>query len=108
MRIPETLGFRGKYFVSSSFITGTPTPSWVAYNMATVAGYLPLVGAIVGIWRIASQGFHAGQKGVHGWEPFQIARGVVEVLGLGSLLLIPDLVVTIRRAWRSSQASKLD
>lgn len=56
-----------------------------------VLGYIPGVGAIIGIARMIIEGISAKMNGI-GANPVQLGRGVVEVLGLGIIFLPFDIL----------------
>lgn len=73
-----------------------------AVNIASLVGYIPIIGTIMGICRIylacdyLSDETSPGDIELYKW---QILRGVLELTSLGVLLCgIPDLVATI---WRN-------
>lgn len=97
MNIPSNLGF------SLPSVLTEHQGNLIKRNLALAVGWLPLVGAIAGIWHMV-QGWKL-DAGIGGRDHAQIARGVVEVLGLGALLLIPDLIATIGRVARPAKFS---
>ncbi|MEZ5315505.1 MAG: hypothetical protein R3E91_04790 [Chlamydiales bacterium] len=60
-----------------------------------VFGYVPIFSVISGITRISSMSFY--QKAPLGFRVVNVIRGVLEILQLGLLFLIPDLIVTFAR-----------
>lgn len=68
-------------------------------NLVNFLGYIPLVGLIVGIYRIrfAADHSHVGYKNT------QRMRAVFEITGLGLLMLIPDLIMTLYRNFECCQ-----
>lgn len=62
-------------------------------NLVNFLGYIPLVGILIGIIRfiITSVASDAGYKNA------QRVRAGFEIAGCGSLLLIPDLIMTLYR-----------
>ena len=64
-------------------------------KMAKIRGYIPIIGMFFGLSRIIN-----ANKSTHEYfynRTNQVIRGVIELLGLGLLLLIPDLIVTCSR-----------
>ena len=70
------------------------TVYWKKSNITKGLAYLPIVGLIIGIQRLilAHQNPLLTNKIKH------IVRGTLESIGLGLLLLIPDLIATAARA----------
>lgn len=70
-------------------------------NFITVMGYFPLIGTLVGISRILESSCASKENFPNKWNHF--ARGCVESLSLGFLLVIPDLIVTAVREYQASR-----
>lgn len=71
-------------------------------NYINVLGYIPGIGTIVGIARIIFFGKFIPSnnhysKNELAFSIFQVARGCIEIVWLGSIFLIPDLIFTINR-----------
>lgn len=71
-------------------------------NLLKVAGYIPLIGTIVGIIRLVLTNINS-KLPEKGGKPLankykHITRGCIELTSCGFLLLIPDLIVTAHRA----------
>jgi hypothetical protein len=67
-----------------------------------VAGYIPIIGIVVGLLRL-----HEGMTTPKPLTQRKIAlltRGSIELIGLGFLLILPDLITTILRA-RNDQSN---
>jgi hypothetical protein len=91
-----------------------------AQNLLNVLGWIPLLGTVVGGIRIGSTGvMWVGDDESHRHSHrkyFAISgvRGVVELLSLGWVFLIPDLIVTASprrrfkkfRAWKAKNRSQ--
>jgi hypothetical protein len=74
-----------------------------ASNLQKVLGYLPLIGTIVGISRLRSV-HQDKQRGTQNLiKAHHLVRGSIELLSLGFLLLIPDLILTACRERRAAQ-----
>lgn len=66
-------------------------------NIIKIVGYIPIIGTIVGLFRIAlmqdtENKFHKLPNVKN-----HMIRGCIEVCSLGILLLIPDLIITAYR-----------
>jgi hypothetical protein len=75
----------------------------IKYNALVIAGYLPATGIFSGICHLML----ANQQGTLSTTKervYFIIRGVLEIVGLGSLFLIPDLVVSIHRHFCAKDA----
>jgi hypothetical protein len=92
MSISNIYGFTGWHSQASSRKEGRGIRPSV-YNAVIGAGYLPVVGIFTGILHLAT----AKEKQSLATRVYLIIRGVLEIVGLGSLLLIPDLIVSIHR-----------
>lgn len=67
-------------------------------NFTKVAGYVPLVGSVMGIIRIAGT---ANTPSSLINKKRHYARGCVELVSLGVLFVIPDLIVTGHRVYKA-------
>jgi len=70
--------------------------SWRMANAGKIAGYIPLVGTLVGLFHMTNTLMTPKAQLPNKWQ--HIARDSIESLSLGFLLLIPDLIVTRYRA----------
>ncbi len=61
-----------------------------------ILGYIPIVGIGVGVTRVWIQLFEPTSKSM---DTNALVRGIIEILGLGLLLLIPDILITAERHW---------
>jgi hypothetical protein len=97
----------GGYAFNSS--TKPPKSLKAAYYTGMIAGYIPVVGTVVGIARIAiftSLIFTDNKDGKYTKIYLsQIARGVFETASLGFLLIAPDIIFTIGRGINQKEAS---
>lgn len=80
--------------------------SWNSRNVYKLAGYIPIVGTIVGIMHLIKI------QNINSTVPLTnrcswITRSTVELLSLGFLLLIPDLLATLYRLCLSPTKSSL-
>lgn len=78
-------------------ITNAAKGAWKTANIVKALGYIPLIGTLIGIDRISK-----AMKATKDELPNKynhIVRGCVELLSLGFLLLIPDLILTGYRAY---------
>jgi hypothetical protein len=84
------------------FSSGVPTGVAIGRSICNIAGYFPLVGIITGIFRIVF-GF-VGLEDPH--EPTRTSskvvmiRGIIEILGAGSLFAVVDVGCSIARLVR--------
>ena len=102
--ILEPFGFKSEFLCQEANLG----ENYIGRNVVTVLGYFPLAGLIVGIARIAFsyKKMQTDQSADgHAFYAIQITRGVFEIVGLGLLFLIPDLVVTAIRAINAHNAS---
>ena len=87
-----------------------------AHNVTTACGYVPLLGSIAGVARVAGAIFALIKNRVSQTEHldvsavkqlrFQLLRGLVETMSLGWLLIIPDIIVSVLRAQEESKLAK--
>ena len=61
-------------------------------NKLKILSYIPLLGSFIGIWRLR----RTNAPTLKANRVKHIIRGSIEVLSLGFLLIIPDLIVTLR------------
>ncbi|MCB1112890.1 MAG: hypothetical protein KDK72_09585 [Chlamydiia bacterium] len=75
-------------------------------NLFKIAGYVPVIGTIIGIARIIQSIQMIKEENKSGFGPNRyyvefaagnISRGVIEATSLGCLLIIPDLILTVAR-----------
>ena len=71
--------------------------AWKVANVVKVLGYIPLIGSFIGLARILKARASSQDEMPNRYH--HIARGSVEFLSLGILLLIPDLIMTSYRAF---------
>lgn len=75
----------------------------IAFNALLIAGYIPGLGLVAGGMHI---GFAVTDKNLNmGTRVITVIRGVCEILGLGLLFLIPDLIVSMVRHISSSASN---
>lgn len=80
-------------------------------NLMNALGYVPILGTIIGIARIVffqkpnadGESYSRKEKS---FSRFQIARGCIETLSIGIILIIPDIIFSINRALESEVADK--
>jgi hypothetical protein len=72
-------------------------------NILKVVGYIPLIGTLLGIARILRAAKTTKDDLPNKFN--HIARGCVELLSLGFLLLIPDLILTGYRAYHARNSN---
>lgn len=73
--------------------------AWKVANLVKVLGYIPLLGTLIGINRLA-RAVQADKNDLPN-RCNHIVRGCVELLSLGALLLIPDLILTCYRGYQT-------
>jgi len=78
---------------------------WQTSNWKKIGGYIPLVGTILGAMRIYEAA--TASKDELSNKVNHILRGCVELLSLGLLFFIPDLIVTLARKCKSENAESL-
>lgn len=96
------LGFHTKKSVSE--LSNNAAKGARLINLVNCAGYFPILGIFVGAMRLCIA--IRKWKESHGLSSFHaglIARGALEIVGGGLLLLIPDILVSIGRHCSSSQ-----
>ncbi|MBS4166813.1 hypothetical protein NEOC65_001910 [Neochlamydia sp. AcF65] len=71
--------------------------AWKTANVIKALGYIPLIGTLIGLCRIAKAAKATKDEWPNKYN--HIVRGCVEFLSLGFLLLIPDLILTGYRAY---------
>ncbi|MCB1181412.1 MAG: hypothetical protein KDK55_05275 [Chlamydiia bacterium] len=76
-------------------------------NTLNLLGYAPLVGVLPAAIRWGAAYHTWDQKNIRSLNYGMIARGTLEILGAGSLLIIPDLIVSIERHLRSGNPTQL-
>jgi hypothetical protein len=69
------------------------------HNVITVMGYVPIVGTLAGIAHIVMSKDANNLAG----RVYAIARGILEIFGLGILFLIPDVIVSVHRHFCTSK-----
>ncbi|MEZ5315504.1 MAG: hypothetical protein R3E91_04785 [Chlamydiales bacterium] len=74
----------------------------IGFMFIQIAGYIPIISILGGILRIyaccSKNGLQKGEASVPlGFRVVNVIRGVLEILQLGPLFLIPDLIVTLAR-----------
>ena len=63
-------------------------------NVGNILGYIPVIGILIGAVRIDT----ARRENLSmATKVTMIVRGILEIMGLGLLFLIPDLIVSIGR-----------
>lgn len=67
-------------------------------NAAKIFGYVPVLGILSGLERIRNARHDNADNKIS-----QIVRGIFECLGLGALFLLPDIGVTIYRAYKPEE-----
>jgi hypothetical protein len=75
--------------------------AWKASNVVKVLGYIPLIGTFLGLSRILEAALSTKEDLPNRYN--HIARGCVELLSLGFLLVIPDLILTGCRAYNAEK-----
>lgn len=68
-----------------------------ALNIMKAAGYIPVLGSAVGMWRLTLMIWLEPNKAEHVSRANMIFRGIVETSSLGSVILPFDLGVTAGR-----------
>jgi hypothetical protein len=100
--ISDIFGFHNQYITEHFCLDLEEERSkYLKHNVTHILGYFPLVGIIIGIMRIA-QSRKEMEKGLsshdQGGQAILQLRGWAEIVGIGSIFLLPDLIVTAIRA----------
>lgn len=110
MDIADQFGFHSTYFSSlgNTDLQGE-RKGMMQRNVISIMGYIPIVGIISGIIRIVLSAQQMNkEKCDKAYHAVHITRGVFEILGLGSLYLIPDLLVTAGRISKAGVAAMIE
>ncbi|MBS4169910.1 hypothetical protein [Neochlamydia sp. AcF95] len=83
--------------VEDESINNAAKDAWKIANIIKALGYIPLIGTLIGLSRISMAAKTLKEELPTKYN--HIGRGCVELLSLGFLLLIPDLVLTAYRAY---------
>lgn len=92
---PPVFGFESEKCYSSLYDLpyGSPETMIRYHNLAKIGGYVPVIGFFTGALRIE---LFVRKGGVEN-RMFHLIRAIFEILGLGILFLVPDIVVTTVR-----------
>lgn len=98
------LGFHTRKSVSELFDNTDPAKGARVINLVNCVGYIPILGIFVGAMRlfISIRKWNESHS-LSSFHAAMIARGTLEIVGGGLLLLIPDLLVSIGRHCSASQ-----
>ncbi|MCB1181411.1 MAG: hypothetical protein KDK55_05270 [Chlamydiia bacterium] len=74
-------------------------------NLLNVTGYIPVVSIVTGVFRYIMTYNNWKNKHLRPLTYGMMTRGALEIIGAGSLLIIPDLIVSIGRHlhWRNAK-----
>jgi hypothetical protein len=100
--ISDIFGFHNQYITEHYCLDREEERSkYLWHNVTHVLGYFPLVGIIIGIMRIAASRKEM-EKGLsshdQGGQAILQLRGWAEIVGIGSVFLPADVIVTVVRA----------
>lgn len=79
--------FIKKFFVPENKLTRT---LYKIHNFVNIVGYFPVIGAIAGISRIVLACFKIDSQ-LNSLKKMEIFRGIIEIIGLGFLMMIADI-----------------
>jgi hypothetical protein len=94
----DAFGFHSQYQIEQLIGVKADHEDAKVLNLSMVMGYFPVVGTIVGIFRLIITNNAAFMP--HVSPDFILSlqfRAIIELCSLGFLLIIPDLVITIGR-----------